>query len=228
MSDERIVTPIDMGLAKAFLLRGAKPILVDTGYRRAASRLMKGLSAHGVTPKDLSLILITHGHDDHFGNIAYLKERTGTPVAIHKRDADALRTGMAMPSNPNGAIGAIMKLILPPNRRPRFAGFEPDVVIEDELDLNPFGVRGRVISTPGHTPGSISVILDSGEAIISDLLSGSLLTATVPVIAFWAWNEKQSRESIRKVLALKPRVIYATHGGPFDPSQVARKFLPDG
>jgi len=224
MAGERVVIPIEMGVARAFLLKGERSVLVDTGYRRAASRLFRGLQRAGVRPEDLALILITHGHDDHFGNINRLRELSRAPVAIHRLDADSLRTGIGMALNPRGALGSILKLILPTRRRPSIAGFEPEIIIGDELDLNPYGLQGRAIWTPGHTPGSVSVVLENGEVIISDLLMGSVMTATAPSIAFWAWDEWKSRESVRKLLDLKPRVLYATHGGPFPPAQVARKY----
>jgi glyoxylase-like metal-dependent hydrolase (beta-lactamase superfamily II) len=43
------------------------------------------------------------------------------------------------------------------------------------LGLSAFGIEGTVIPTPGHTEGSISVILPRGEAIAGDLLMGGFL-----------------------------------------------------
>ncbi|MEO0107997.1 MAG: MBL fold metallo-hydrolase [candidate division WOR-3 bacterium] len=223
------VYPIDMGLAKAFLIRGARSVLVDTGDRRGQTRLLQGLERHGVRPSELSLIVITHGHHDHYGNIAELK-RLGpaVPVAIQRLDASALSSGVDVPIYLGGPRGLALRLGLPQRRRPRFLGIDADILVDDELDLKPFGVLGRALATPGHTPGSLSVILDSGEAIVGDLVMGSILTATVPVISFWAFDEATSRASIQRVLELRPRTVFASHGGPFDPQRLARKFSRPG
>jgi len=57
----------------------------------------------------------------------------------------------------------------------QFEAFEPDLLFRDGFSLEPHGVKGRVLATPGHTMGSASVVLDSGEAVIGDVLRGSLL-----------------------------------------------------
>jgi len=97
-----------------------------------------------------------------------------------------------------------------------------DVLVEDELDLEQYGVRARVISTPGHTRGSLSVIVESGEAVVGDLVLPRYMAFGPPAIAFWAASREDSLASVRKVLALKPSVIHASHGGPFRPEALAR------
>jgi len=48
-------------------------------------------------------------------------------------------------------------------------------VFQEGIALEPYGLRGSVVSTPGHTAGSVSVVLASGEALIGDVLRGSLV-----------------------------------------------------
>jgi len=97
-----------------------------------------------------------------------------------------------------------------------------DVLVEDELDLEQYGVRARMISTPGHTRGSLSVIVESGEAVVGDLVLPRDMAFGPPAIAVWAASREDSLASVRKVLALKPSVIHASHGGPFRPEALAR------
>jgi hydroxyacylglutathione hydrolase len=58
-----------------------------------------------------------------------------------------------------------------------FDEVEPEILVDEEMDLLEFGVNGRIVHTPGHTSGSISLLLDSGEAFVGDLainwMSGS-------------------------------------------------------
>ena len=98
----------------------------------------------------------------------------------------------------------------------------PDVVVEDELDLNQYDVRARVIWTPGHTRGSVSVLLESGEAVVGDLVLPRFMAFGPPAIAFWSASREDSLASIRKVLDLKPSVILTSHGGPYRPEALAR------
>jgi len=223
---ETMVVPLNLGMAKAFLLKGTRPVLVDTGIGMTRNRLFSALAAQNVQPEDIALIIITHGHSDHFGSVTALRARSHAKVAIHRLDADALRTGVSSRLTARGFGGVLLKFVTPPGRKPQIVGFEPDIILEDEFDLNPFGIAGKVVWTPGHTPGSVSVILESGEAIVGDLM-GSPLSGRRPSIAFWAWNREKSIESIRKVLGFNPRVIYITHGAPLDPEAVRRLVSSD-
>ena len=62
------------------------------------------------------------------------------------------------------------------NRRSeKVEGINPDIIIEDEFDLSGFGVKGKVIPTPGHTDGSVSIFLDSGKCICGDTIGASCM-----------------------------------------------------
>jgi glyoxylase-like metal-dependent hydrolase (beta-lactamase superfamily II) len=87
--------------------------------------------------------------------------------------------------------------------------------------LDEYGLAGRVISTPGHTPGSVSVLLDSGEAIVGDMVIGDffwLLRRPGPPLI--AWDLERNWESARRFLGLSPRIVYVGHGGPFQPEDL--------
>ena len=57
----------------------------------------------------------------------------------------------------------------------RIAGTPVDVVLEDEeFSMEPYGIQGRVLHTPGHSPGSMTLLLDSGEAFVGDLAMNGL------------------------------------------------------
>lgn len=120
-----------------------------------------------MAPSDISLVLLTQGHVDHFGSAAELRERTGAPVAVHERDIDALRRG-TNPLSPNRLRARMIWPFLKHNAPP----VEPDLVFTGGWDLAEFGVAGHVFETPGHTPGSVSIALDAGEIIVGDVLMG--------------------------------------------------------
>ncbi|HEY71901.1 MAG: hypothetical protein B6I35_06320 [Anaerolineaceae bacterium 4572_32.2] len=222
------VVQINTGLVNVFLIQGgAGCMLVDAGNPGQADLILKQLAEHDVAPDDVRLILITHGHIDHFGSAAALREQTGAPVAIHALDAVAARQGAHQPDSlqpTNRWIGLAMRFpfLHLPNRAP---AFEPDVVIEEEWRLDEYGIAGRAVHTPGHTPGSISVLLDGGEAIVGDMVMGKLMGLIrkpgPPVVA---WDLEQNQESVRQLLALSPRVVYVGHGGPFRAEDVSAEW----
>ncbi|MBE3134759.1 MAG: MBL fold metallo-hydrolase, partial [Acidobacteria bacterium] len=61
------VIPVSLGFVKAFLVRGRKTIVIDTGTRGSGRKILAALERLGVKPRSVSLILLTHGHADHIG-----------------------------------------------------------------------------------------------------------------------------------------------------------------
>jgi hydroxyacylglutathione hydrolase len=80
-------------LVNTYLLIGRRPILVDCGIPGSGDRIADGITSAGVDPSDLAMIVVTHGHVDHFGAATDLQARTGAPVAAHEADLPAYRAG---------------------------------------------------------------------------------------------------------------------------------------
>ncbi len=215
------ITTLDIGFVNAFLVQGQRPVLVDTGMPDHVDDIVEKLAEQGVAPEDLSLILLTHGHQDHFGGAAGLKALTDAPLAVHQADAEAVRTGQNPPLHPTGVIGHLMK---PLTGGDDAQPIEPDILLEGHEPLDRFGIHGRILPTPGHTPGSISLELESGDCLVGDLMARSI-RKTTPGLPPFADDVDEIRESVRQLLDRKPRRIYVGHGGPFDPDAVARKLL---
>jgi len=217
-----MLIPISLPICNVFLLKGERPVLIDTGRPYDVVAIISALDAHGVAPEDLALILHTHGHWDHAGSTATLRRHTTARIAIHAADAPMLRRGDNGVLRPTCLFARVFKPLLDA----RYPGTEPDLLIEHEMDLAEFGVPARVIFTPGHTAGSISVFTSSGEAIVGDLLMGGYLGGRLrprrPGFHYFAEDLAVVRQSIRKVLAMQPTMVYPAHGGPLDPRDVAR------
>src|SRR4030042_1307934 len=219
-----MVTQISLGRANVFVIRGKRAVLVDTGFPGSAPAIINSLTRSGIEPGWISLILITHGHSDHFGSAAEMKKQTGAPVAVHKLDAEALTTGQDSSLHPTGAIGRFF-LRLMAKRGPATAPpLKPDIIIERELDLKKYGVDGKVIHTPGPTPGSLSMILSSGEVLGGDLIMKGIVRFWQPNYPLFADDMFQLKESLKLILRKKPSKINCTHGGPFNPEAVLRRF----
>jgi hydroxyacylglutathione hydrolase len=222
---DSVVIPIRLGWAKAFVIRGKRPVLVDTGVPGSTPRIINSLHRNGIDPDWLSLILITHGHSDHFGSAAEMKKLTGAPIAVHKLDAEALIEGHDPSLKPTGFIGRMFVPVIKRRGPAKAPPVEPDILIGDELDLKKYGVDGKVIHTPGHTPGSLSVILPDGEFIIGDLIMCGMLRFWQPNYPLFADKLSHVNKSIKLILSHNPTKLYCTHGGPFEPKAVQQRFL---
>jgi hydroxyacylglutathione hydrolase len=216
-----MLIPITLPICNIFLLQGERPALIDTGRPRDAARIDAALERHSVAPADLSVLLHTHGHWDHCGSTLHLRERSGAVVAIHAADAELLRrgdNGVLKPTN-------LTARILGPLLNWRYPGVEPGLLLENGMDLNSHGIPARIIGTPGHTAGSVSVLTDEGDVIVGDLLMGGYLGGRLwprrPGFHYFADDLETVKTSIRKLLDLHPRRIFVGHGGPLEPKHVA-------
>ena len=223
MNDEQKVIQINLGMVNAYLIKSKKPILVDTGLRGSVGKILKKISSEGINPKDISLIVITHAHSDHTGSLKELKDATGAKVAVGKTDSDYLAHGMNFPVYSKKIFFKIIASFLP--RISMKEGINADIVISSETDLSEYGIPGKIIPTPGHTQGSLSVVLDSGEAIVGDLFSGGFIRKKKLSYPHFICNQRLVEESIKKIISLNPKIVYTGHGGPFEIDVVRKKFM---
>ena len=136
--------------------------LVDTGIKRAPPAIVRGLEAMGKGLGDVTRILLTHAHSDHAGGAAELARRSGAPVAIHELDAEFLAKGTPPPRDRSSRLARLL------DRLP--GGGFPAVDAGDRLadgQVLPIAGGVRVIATPGHTPGHVSLLLQSTDVLIT-------------------------------------------------------------
>lgn len=214
------ITPINLRATRAFLITGDAHVLVDTGSPGDARRILRELGRRGLDPRDLSLIVITHAHYDHVGSLRELAAASGAPVAASREEAPYVTAGTTPPASAEGRLGSQLLRLVPLRDRMAGQGYEPDILIDDRFDLAPYGVTGDVVPTPGHTMGSLSVVLDAGQAIIGDLLMGRFSLAGPPAAAFFAADKEATRASVASLLEADVHTFYTTHGGPYSAIQV--------
>jgi len=203
----------------SYLITGQKHVLVDPGPPGTAGELLEQLSRQRISLGDIGLIVLTHGHPDHFGSAAQFKEWTQAPLAVHELDSEYVHWGGAPTLKPVTRLGSLLK----PFSKIKADGVEPDIILHDGDRLGRYAGRGRVILTPGHTAGSLSIILPDGTAIIGDLLMGGLRRSS-PSYPWFAENLVEVRESLQRVVDAGARRVLVAHGGPFDVADLAKKF----
>jgi glyoxylase-like metal-dependent hydrolase (beta-lactamase superfamily II) len=190
--------------------------LVDTGTPGTERKLSAALERLGIAPDDVRCIVATHSHYDHVGSLRAIKQLTGAAVVMHKHDAGAAAAGRSRtPPGSTGwgrVLGFLMRLFRVPEE---FAAVRPDLTMDAEMSLEPFGIPGRVLHTPGHTRGSVSVVLAGGEALVGDLAMSGFPLRTRPGIPVFAESVPDIYESWERLLAAGATTIYPAHGRPF-------------
>lgn len=197
---------IDNFGANVFILEThAALYIIDTGYPRFEKDILKKIRSLN---KPVRLILLTHAHFDHFGNVVPIKTSTNAKVAIHQADSLALceaKTNIPLVKG-FGYIGKtilpLAQWILPPK------GCKPDIILHDNDTLNEYGISMRVVHTPGHTPGSCTFILQDSIAFTGDEF------VTQPDFCkqhFYAFSWEQIDSSAVKLLRYPFVFAYAGH-----------------
>ncbi|MEN8173998.1 MAG: MBL fold metallo-hydrolase, partial [Chloroflexota bacterium] len=149
-----------LGINRCFVIKSSGCIMVDTGPSISGRSIENWFKSIPVEPEEIQLIVLTHGHADHVGAASKVKSITGAKIAIHKHDKNMFEHGEAVSSPPVTTWGRVaIKTMEPLTSLFRFDGCDVDVVIGDEgLSLEAYGIPGRIIHTPGHTLGSVSVL----------------------------------------------------------------------
>ena len=221
------IYPIRLKISMAYIVLAERAVLVDTGSAGEEEQVLRGLRRFNVSPERVGLLLHTHAHTDHAGSTRALRERLRVPAAVHAADAGKMRVGDSSPLVPLRLSSRIMSLFLDP----RFPAVEPDLIVEEGYSLKEFGIPATVVHTPGHTPGSISVLFDDGRAIAGDLMMGGWLGGAYrreePGYHYYAEDVGELRRSIRKLLERGAKTIYLGHGGPLDAARVRERFEAD-
>jgi glyoxylase-like metal-dependent hydrolase (beta-lactamase superfamily II) len=215
-----------MGFVQCYLVQGDGLIMIDAGMPGQAGTFAKATAALGIQPRDIRLMVITHGHFDHTGSAKAIKDLTRAKIAMHRQDKDCLEVPLRRP--PRGAtpwgrvlVGALGVVA----SSPQIAPTQVDVVLGDEgCSLVEYGIPGRVIYTPGHTMGSVSVLLETGEALVGDLAMNALPLRLGPGLPALAEDIQKVRESWRLLLDAGAKTVYPAHGKPFS-AEVMRRAL---
>lgn len=211
MSD---IIKIELGLVNAFLLKGNKYILVDTGRKTSYRKILSTLEKRGIAPEEIELIILTHSHDDHIGSLDVLLNKTGAKCLMQKKEYDCLMNKEPDEIKPYTWLMKLAFKFTSSNQESKFKT-KIDILMNDEFDLTPYGVQGKIIHTPGHSKGSISILLDDGKAFIGDNLMANFPWSK-PQKPMIAYDLSMVKKSINKLISLGAKRFYLSHGKDYD------------
>lgn len=167
------VTPIKSLTGNAYLLTDDCVALVDTLAPLGLGKLERKLADCGVGMKDIDLVLVTHCHFDHVGNLARIKEDSGATVIASEADAAVIEGREKAP--PPSDISVVGRLLgrLPQSVVMGYQKFETAQVDRKVTEGDEIGELGlKVVVLPGHTRGGVCYLDRGGRrAFIGDIVS---------------------------------------------------------
>jgi len=220
------IYPISLGVARCYVIQDKGAIMIDVGAPRKIKLFLKSIERLGIKPNDIKLIIPTHGHWDHIGSAKDIKEITGARIAMHHREKEWLEKAqkhIPPAATPWGhfiskSLGFLLPLI-------HFPAAKVDIILRDEdFSLAEFGIPGKAIYTPGHSPGSVSILLETGDAFVGDLAMSSFPLRLSPGLPIFADDIQEVKNSLKLLLDKGATKIYPAHGKSFS-AELIRTFL---
>lgn len=175
-----------------YLVDGA--IIVDTGTGNAFSEVKHEIEGKCDVSK-IKTIVNTHSHFDHTGGDKKFRDWLKAEIAIHEYDKDALESG----ENLSEMFSMVSRIIT------------VDRVLRDRNILKTENFAFEVLSTPGHTPGSICLydrnkkLLISGDMLFEDAIGRTDLPGG---------SKEEMRKSLEKLSKLDINYLLPGHGEP--------------
>jgi hydroxyacylglutathione hydrolase len=206
--------------ANSYIFLGKEAlVLVDTGMRGNAAKILEFVRELGKEPASIAYIVLTHSDMDHSGSVAQLKELTQAKVAIHSADAPRLSGEMKL-KEVKGVLGVVFAIMRP---SARFKPVNPDILLKDSSTIAGL----TVVHTPGHTAGSVSLYLPEEVLLAGDALRTDKKGLPVLPTGAMTANMNQAKESVRKISELKFVILLPGHGPPImsDASAKLKEFV---
>ncbi|MBN1375534.1 MAG: MBL fold metallo-hydrolase [Dehalococcoidia bacterium] len=189
-----------------YLVDAGELVLIDSGAGQSTHRLTDNIQALGLLPERLSTILVTHAHIDHVGSLYDLKQMYGLKVIAHKEDVGAIQSGKNVGAEYYGV---------------KYRPCNVDIVLHnEESELNIGSHEFKFVHIPGHTPGSIAIVLElEGKR----LLFGQDIHG--PYHPNWGGEPQKAVKSLKRLQDIQADILCEGHYGIIKPAERVFEFI---
>jgi glyoxylase-like metal-dependent hydrolase (beta-lactamase superfamily II) len=171
-------------------------VMLDAGWPDSFVHFSKLIKENRVRIKDIQYLIVTHFHMDHAGLTQVFKD-CGVVLLLHTCQNEAVtKMNDFFIKKPHRKYKPILE-----------AGNRVVLSSESRTILKEVGIDGEIVPTPGHSPDSVSLIIDNKCAFTGDLPDLDL----VPI-----FNDVEMTESWQKILAFGVQTIYPAHAMTYD------------
>ena len=170
-------------------------LMIDAGWPDTFSQLLQLLNQNNVSVNEINYLIVTHFHPDHAGLTQNLKD-LGTNLILHEYQVPYLNK-----------LNLFFKKNSKANFKDIVAGNNMVLTNGDSRSfLSSIGIDGELISTPGHSDDSVSLVIDECCAFTGDLPALSLIEAYDDSVIDDSWEMIQSYHV---------NTIYPGHGAAY-------------
>lgn len=189
--------------ANMVLIRDKKSTLVDTGFGSDIKETERFIEQAGVPLEALQLIVNTHYHSDHVGGNHKLQKKYGTPIAAHRWDADLV-------NRQDVEVCSSVWLDQP------VESYQINQKLSDDDELDTGNNTWKVLHTPGHTLGHISLYEPEEKILIAGDLFHKKDVGWMNIFREGVSSIQRSMESLERLAQLEIYRAYSGHGPVID------------
>ncbi len=166
-----------------------KKLLIDCGWPGTMGKLRGQMRRKGIEPSQVSYLLVTHFHPDHAGLTQELRNE-GMQLLLMEPQLPYVEELKSHMKPDSGYVEIVVEgsIVLRPQ--------------DSRALLKKAGIDGEIVPTPGHSPDSVSLVLDEGIAFTGDLTNEFMLTE----------EDVVCRASWKRIYDMGAKMVYPAHG----------------